>query len=123
MVSGREELIGARGEIIEHADGQWWARVHSEIWKVRSHADLHAGQSVRVTRIDGLVLEVRAGYSDDITRRGDMQGISGIVVLVFIAAVLFYSVRVLREYERGVVFQLGRFWQREGPRTGDRDGP
>jgi len=59
VVSGREELIGARGEIIEHANGQWWARVHGEIWKVRSHTDLHAGQSVRVTRIDGLVLEVR----------------------------------------------------------------
>jgi len=44
-----------------------------------------------------------------------MQGISGIVLLVFIAALLFYSVRVLREYERGVVFQLGRFWRVKGP--------
>jgi membrane-bound serine protease (ClpP class) len=59
VVSGREELIGARGEIIEHANGQWWARVHSEVWKVRSRAELHPGQSVRVTRIDGLVLEVQ----------------------------------------------------------------
>jgi regulator of protease activity HflC (stomatin/prohibitin superfamily) len=25
------------------------------------------------------------------------------------------SVRVLREYERGVVFQLGRFWAVKGP--------
>jgi len=59
VVSGREELIGALGEIIEHANGQWWARVHSEVWKVRSRAELHPGQSVRVTRIDGLVLEVQ----------------------------------------------------------------
>jgi len=44
-----------------------------------------------------------------------MQGISGIVVVVFILAVLFYSIRVLREYERGVVFQLGRFWRVKGP--------
>jgi membrane-bound serine protease (ClpP class) len=58
VVSGREELIGARGEIIEHANGQWWARVHSEVWKVRSRAELHPGESIRVTRIDGLVLEV-----------------------------------------------------------------
>ena len=28
---------------------------------------------------------------------------------------LFYSVRILREYERGVVFQLGRFWSVKGP--------
>ena len=44
-----------------------------------------------------------------------MQGIGGIVLLVFIAALLVYSVRVLREYERGVVFQLGRFWRVKGP--------
>jgi membrane-bound serine protease (ClpP class) len=60
VVTGSEELIGARGEITEHADGQWWARVHSEIWKVSSEAHLHRGQRVRVKRIDGLVLEVEA---------------------------------------------------------------
>ena len=58
VVTGHEELIGARGQIIEQANGQWWARVHSEVWKVRSRTDLHPGQSVRVTRIDGLMLEV-----------------------------------------------------------------
>ncbi len=60
VVSGREELIGARGQIIEQANGQWWARVHGEVWKVRSRATLQSGQSIRVTRIDGLVLEVEA---------------------------------------------------------------
>jgi membrane-bound serine protease (ClpP class) len=58
VVSGREELIGASGEIVEQADGQWWARVHGEIWKVRSRAELRQGQRLRVRRIDGLVLEV-----------------------------------------------------------------
>ena len=28
---------------------------------------------------------------------------------------LFYSLRVLREYERGVIFLLGRFWKVKGP--------
>ncbi|MGZ5080990.1 MAG: slipin family protein [Usitatibacter sp.] len=37
----------------------------------------------------------------------------GFVVIVVILAVL--SVRVLREYQRGVVFQLGRFWAVKGP--------
>jgi membrane-bound serine protease (ClpP class) len=58
VVTGSEELIGAPGEVIEHADGQWWARVHGEMWKVRSLAHLQRGQRVRVTRIDGLLLEV-----------------------------------------------------------------
>jgi regulator of protease activity HflC (stomatin/prohibitin superfamily) len=30
-------------------------------------------------------------------------------------ALLAYSFRILREYERGVVFMLGRFWKVKGP--------
>ncbi|MDQ1814049.1 MULTISPECIES: slipin family protein [Massilia] len=40
----------------------------------------------------------------------------GIGTLVFLLLVLLaMSVRILREYERGVVFQLGRFWSVKGP--------
>lgn len=35
--------------------------------------------------------------------------------LSFIALILMTSLRVLREYERGVVFTLGRFWRVKGP--------
>ena len=35
--------------------------------------------------------------------------------LVVILVILAYSFRVLREYERGVVFLLGRFWKVKGP--------
>lgn len=38
-------------------------------------------------------------------------GIPAIIVLV----ILFNAVRILREYERGVVFQLGRYWRTKGP--------
>jgi regulator of protease activity HflC (stomatin/prohibitin superfamily) len=45
-----------------------------------------------------------------------MEGIGGgTIIVVLIAAALFYSIRILREYERGVVFQLGRFWRVKGP--------
>lgn len=37
------------------------------------------------------------------------------VVLFLLIAIVFYSIRVLREYERAVVFQLGRFWKVKGP--------
>ncbi|HYD80292.1 MAG TPA: slipin family protein [Paucimonas sp.] len=40
-------------------------------------------------------------------------GIGGIIFLVL--ALLIASIRILREYERGVVFQLGRFWGVKGP--------
>jgi len=36
-------------------------------------------------------------------------------VSVFILILIFSSFRVLREYERGVVFMLGRFWKVKGP--------
>jgi len=40
----------------------------------------------------------------------------GLFSLLFVLLVLFsMSVRILREYERGVVFQLGRFWSVKGP--------
>jgi len=40
----------------------------------------------------------------------------GWISLVFvIIALLVASIRILREYERGVVFMLGRFWKVKGP--------
>lgn len=38
-----------------------------------------------------------------------------IFLLVLLGLFLFSSVRVLREYERAVVFTLGRFWRVKGP--------
>ena len=40
-------------------------------------------------------------------------GISAVLVLAVL--VLASSLRILREYQRGVVFQLGRFWRVKGP--------
>jgi membrane-bound serine protease (ClpP class) len=68
VVTGSEELIGASGEIVDHADGQWWARVRSENWQVRSEAHLRRGQRVRVTSRDGLLLTVEP---DDKQPEGD----------------------------------------------------
>jgi len=39
----------------------------------------------------------------------------GLGVVIFIVALLVASLRILREYERGVVFQLGRYWGVKGP--------
>lgn len=58
VVSGREELVGASGEVLGDFELEGWARVHSERWRVRSPQPLRAGQRVRVTAIDGLTLDV-----------------------------------------------------------------
>lgn len=39
----------------------------------------------------------------------------GSVLLPLLLILAFSSLRVLREYQRGVVFQLGRFWKVKGP--------
>jgi len=44
----------------------------------------------------------------------DLQlGLGGVLVLLLILVIS--ALRVLREYQRGVVFQLGRFWKVKGP--------
>ena len=44
-----------------------------------------------------------------------MTEIFTIVVVVIVLAILASALRVLREYERGVVFMLGRFYRVKGP--------
>ncbi len=58
VVSGREELIGSVGQMLEDCEREGWARVHGETWRIRCGAPLKAGQQVRVAAMDGLMLEV-----------------------------------------------------------------
>ena len=39
----------------------------------------------------------------------------GYIVIAFVVSLLLSAIRILREYERGVVFMLGRFWKVKGP--------
>lgn len=44
-----------------------------------------------------------------------MGGIISLIGLGFLLLVLFASIRIMREYDRAVVFLLGRFWRVKGP--------
>lgn len=68
VVSGREELIGSRGEVIEASGREGWAWVHGERWKIRSAVAIEHGQRVRVVGVDGLTLEVA---DEQTTQKGD----------------------------------------------------
>lgn len=37
------------------------------------------------------------------------------VVIILVAILLFSAINILKEYERGVIFMLGRFWKVKGP--------
>jgi membrane-bound serine protease (ClpP class) len=58
LVSGAPLLVGAAAEVIEFADGEGWAQVNGERWRVRAGVALQPGQRVRVTRVDNLTLDV-----------------------------------------------------------------
>ena len=58
VVSGAEELVGSRGEVVNCQNGECWARIHSELWKVQGTEPLKPGQPIRVMGRNGLVLTV-----------------------------------------------------------------
>lgn len=58
VVSGKEDLVGAHGTIIDTNAQEAWAQVRGERWRVRANGVLSAGDPVRVTGIDGLTLDV-----------------------------------------------------------------
>ncbi len=59
VVSGREQMLGAPATVLGPAGaGCWWVAVHGENWRARAAVALASGDTVRIERIDGLVLEV-----------------------------------------------------------------
>ncbi|HYL88249.1 MAG TPA: nodulation protein NfeD [Burkholderiales bacterium] len=58
VVSGREQMIGASAEALEDFEGEGWARVHGESWRVRAAGPVRRGERLRVTSMQGLVLTV-----------------------------------------------------------------
>jgi membrane-bound serine protease (ClpP class) len=58
VVTGREQLVGEYGVVLSDCDSEGWARVHGESWRVRSSVPLRRGDRVRVTSLNGLVLNV-----------------------------------------------------------------
>ncbi|MHA1566817.1 MAG: NfeD family protein [Alphaproteobacteria bacterium] len=58
VVSGPEEMIGSTGKVIDWEGHAGRVRVHGEMWQARAARALKPGREVRVTRIDGLTLEV-----------------------------------------------------------------
>jgi membrane-bound serine protease (ClpP class) len=65
VVSGREQMIGASGEVYAFAEDTTFARIHGETWQVRSRAPLERGQKVRVLAVDGLLLTVEPVQQGD----------------------------------------------------------
>jgi len=59
VVSGSEDMLGVRGEVIEDLAPEGRIRIQGEIWNARADAPVPKGAHVRVTGIRGLTLDVR----------------------------------------------------------------
>jgi len=60
VVTGQEELLGKTGIALEDFTGSGLARIHSEIWKVRTQETLHKNQPIQVIGREGLTLLVKS---------------------------------------------------------------
>jgi membrane-bound serine protease (ClpP class) len=58
--SGPRMMVGTFGEVLEASGERGWAQVDGERWQVHGARALRAGERVRVTRVDGLVLDVES---------------------------------------------------------------
>ena len=75
VLGGREGLAGATGEVMEVSEGEIWAQVHGERWRVTSRQPLASGQRIRVLGLHGLTLDVQA-ETDNEAAKSKPQGAS-----------------------------------------------
>lgn len=117
LVSGDAGLVGSLVTVTQVvADNPFCGSVQAqgEQWQVQCATPLQPGQHVRVTARHGVMLEVSATAPCAGEIKMFVQFGFG-ALLAVIGLLLLSALRILREYERGVVFQLGRFWQVKGP--------
>jgi membrane-bound serine protease (ClpP class) len=58
VATGREGMIGAAAEVVADFSGRGQVRYGGELWNARSSAALHAGDTARIVRVEGLTLWV-----------------------------------------------------------------
>ena len=64
VVSGREEMLHAVGEVLDDFEHSGRIRVHGEIWQAESVSPLKQGDRVKVVAVDGLVLQVQSLHQE-----------------------------------------------------------
>jgi membrane-bound serine protease (ClpP class) len=68
VLTGRDGMLGATGEISLGDDGALFAHFRGELWRVRADSPLASGQSVKVVGVKGPVLTVEPAHREDDTK-------------------------------------------------------
>ena len=112
--SGTESLPGATGVALTEMAPDGLVQSMGEQWSSRSvEGTIHAGENIEVVGREGLRLLVRR--RPEHSRRSDMNYLLIAVIVVLVIIILSASIKVVREYQRLVVFRLGRSVGARGP--------
>ena len=103
---GRRAWPGALGR--SPRQGSVASSAHGETWNARSSDAIVTGEGIEVVAVDGLVLHVRRQAHGGVA--GDEMTIitPPLIVLFLLVLYLISSIKILNEYERGVIFRLGK---------------
>ena len=120
----RSRCVGADGEMLDDATDTGWASIRGETWQVedgrarrarREGARRRDRRHVAPRRACRRRLASRHQPALNQVKKDHMALIGPGLLLLSLVVLAVSSLKVLREYQRGVVFQLGRFWKVKGP--------
>jgi membrane-bound serine protease (ClpP class) len=116
VVSGAPRCVGAPASWSNSSGRRGWADAAGRALEVRG-AGPAPRRPVRVTRSWAAPLQVARTRCVRAPGAYIMIFVTSVrcILLLCCCSVSLRSLRILREYERGVVFQLGRFWKVKGP--------
>ena len=60
VTTGMEAVVGETGKVVSGFPGSGRVLVEGEVWQAKCASELQVGQSIRVTKLDGLLLDVEA---------------------------------------------------------------
>jgi len=58
VVTGAQQMLSERAIALDDFDRSGLVRIHGEIWSAQTRSPVKAGQTLRVTAMNGLVLDV-----------------------------------------------------------------
>ena len=108
-------MRGLPAEVLDWNGNEGHVFAHGERWQARGAETFKPGETVEVANIVDLTLLVRRGTN----RRGRyimmLEYLTYAALALLVIMFLSQAIRILREYERGVIFTLGRFTGVKGP--------
>ena len=114
---GAQAMRGLPAEVLDWNDREGHVLTHGERWQARGVETFRPGEMVEVANIVDLTLVVRRSPTPTGEGRYNMtlDYLTYAAIALLVIIFLSQAIRILREYERGVMFTLGRFSRVAGP--------